>query len=116
MQSKNNERGQSMVELALSFVLLMFILAGVVDLGRALFAYMALRDAAQEGAAYGSINPTDAALITQRVRTSSTIPVDLSDPNIVITPTVTGPACVGGSINVTVVYNNFPLVFPFSNV
>ena len=116
MKIKINERGQSMVELALSFMVLLIFLAGVIDLGRALFAFMAIRDAAQEGASYGSINPTSATLITQRVRGSSNFPVDLNDPNVVVTPTVTGAACSGGTITVSVVYNNFPLVFPLSNV
>lgn len=110
------ERGQSMVELALSFTLLLMFLAGVIDLGRALFAYMAIRDASQEGAAYGSINPTNLALIQQRVRGSSDFPVNLNDANVTITVSVTGSSCAGGAIAVSVVYNNFPLVFPFSNI
>lgn len=53
------EQGQSLVELALSLVLLLTLLAGLVDFGRAFFTYVALRDAAQEGAAYASvINPS----------------------------------------------------------
>jgi Flp pilus assembly protein TadG len=47
------ENGQSMVEFAFGMVILMIILVGIVDLGRAFFTFMALRDAAQEGAVYG---------------------------------------------------------------
>ena len=50
-----------MIELALSFVVLLLLLMGVVDLGRAYFAFMSMRDAAQEGAAYGSIYPINLA-------------------------------------------------------
>ncbi len=39
-------------------VILLFLVGGIVDLGRGFFTYMALRDAVQEGALYGSINPT----------------------------------------------------------
>ena len=48
-----------MIELALSFTVLLFLLMGVIDLGRAFFALSAMRDAAQEGAVYGSLSPVD---------------------------------------------------------
>jgi len=52
--------GQGLVELALVGLALTFILAGVLDLGRAYFAYIAVADAAAEGAAYGAmVNPCD---------------------------------------------------------
>jgi Flp pilus assembly protein TadG len=78
-----NERGQSLVELAISFMVIMFLLSGAVDLGRAFFTYVAIRDAAQEGATYASTNPTDTASIHTRAQQSSDSPVDFaSDPNI----------------------------------
>ena len=63
MKNKNSnpkEQGQAIVELATSLVMLLTLLAGVMDLGRALFTYIALRDAAQEGASYASVLETDA--------------------------------------------------------
>ena len=120
----DHERGQSMVELVLSFVVLLILLSGVIDLGRAFFAFIALRDAAQEGALYGSIYPLDtdgnfnSGGIIYRVQESSNAPVNiktLSDNgDIAITPTLIGPvACHGYGIRVEVVWTNFPLVFPF---
>ena len=79
MKIKRKEKGQSMVELALTFMIMMFALAGTVDLGRAFFALIALNDAAQEGALYGSMNPTEITTIKARVRDSSTAPIDLTD-------------------------------------
>jgi len=58
LQIKIPEHGQSMVELALAFVILMILLAGTVDLGRAFFTWQEMRDAAQEGASFGSFCPT----------------------------------------------------------
>ena len=55
IQKDKKESGQSLVELALSMTLLLILLAGVVDLGRAFFTYIALRDAAQEGASYAAV-------------------------------------------------------------
>ncbi len=52
-----HEKGQSIVEMALLFPLLLMLLMGVVDLGRAYYVIVSLRDAADEGAAYAAIEP-----------------------------------------------------------
>ena len=122
------ERGQSMVELALSFTVLLILLSGVVDLGRAFFTFMALRDAAQEGALYGSLFPADpndttggtlnTIGIVNRVRMASSSPVNLTNPNItvdILTVPAGGPLCQGTGIRVNVSYTNFPLIMPFWN-
>ena len=54
----DSEDGQSLVEIALTLTIAIIILSGILDLGRVYFAYLALQDAAAEGAAYGLINPT----------------------------------------------------------
>jgi Flp pilus assembly protein TadG len=51
------EQGQSLVEFTLMFTLLAVLLMGVLDLGRAYFTYLALKDAAAEGAYFGSVYP-----------------------------------------------------------
>lgn len=51
------ERGQSLVEFALILPLLVLILMGVFDFGRAFFAYNAISNGAREGARYGIIHP-----------------------------------------------------------
>jgi hypothetical protein len=58
IDNKSISKGQSLVELALSFTLLLLLLGGAVDLGRAFFGFIAIRDAAQEGAAFASLKPT----------------------------------------------------------
>ena len=57
--SHSKERGQSLVEFAISLTVIMLLLAGAVEFGIALFQFVQLRDAAQEGALYGSIHPGD---------------------------------------------------------
>ncbi len=78
MMMKDLERGQSLVELAVSFMLIMFILAGVVDIGRAYFFMISMRDAVQEGVIYASAYPDDIASIEERVRYSSTGPLNFT--------------------------------------
>lgn len=65
------ERGQSMIEVAIAIPLLILIVAGILDLGRAYFTYIALSDAAAEGAAYAAIHPQDTAQIIERTVDSS---------------------------------------------
>jgi len=69
--------GQSLVELAVSLVILLYLLAGAAEFGIIFFQYVQLRDAAQEGALYGSIHPTEFALIEARARDSSASPINL---------------------------------------
>jgi len=66
------EAGQSLLELAVSLVLLLIILAGIVDLGRAILSYFTLQDAAEEGIVYGVAFPTDCNQIVLRIRSDLT--------------------------------------------
>ena len=114
MKHLKNERGQSLVELAISIFILVYLLAGAVEFGLAFFQYVQLRDAAQEGALYGSMNPADSTNIELRVRNASTSPVDLGDTSAVtVTQTIIGSqACEGNGIQVTVSYNH-QIFMPF---
>jgi hypothetical protein len=109
--ASKKESGQSLMELAFSLMFLLVLLSGVVDLGRAFFTYMAMRDAAQEGALYGSIHPGDEIEIKNHVRYSSDMMQNLisSDDISVDVPT----PCNGNPITVELVHNDFPLTMPF---
>ncbi len=51
--SDSRQRGQDLVEFALVLPLLLLIVVGVMDLGRAFFAAIAVANVAREGARYG---------------------------------------------------------------
>lgn len=106
------EQGQSLVEMAIALVILLLLVGGIVDLGRAFFTFMALRDAVQEGALYGSVNPTLTTEIKNHVLNSSDMIPDLVGSDD-ITVTIIGTACTGNGIRVTATYNDFPLTMPF---
>ncbi|MCK5345107.1 MAG: pilus assembly protein, partial [Candidatus Heimdallarchaeota archaeon] len=53
--NNNKESGQSLVELALVFTTIVFMLSILVDIGRAFFTLIALNDAAQGGAVHASM-------------------------------------------------------------
>jgi len=108
-----SERGQSLVELSISILILLYLLSGAVEFGMAFFQFVQLRDAAQEGALYGSLNPADTTGIESRIRNSSYSPIDLSDTGAVsITITLSGPACEGNGIQVAVSYDH-QIFMPF---
>lgn len=103
-----------MVEFAISLTFMLILLAGAVDFGVGLFEYVAMRDAAQEGALYGSMNPTDSAGIQARVANASgpgfiRDQYDSGDLQVTVDP---GTGCEGGGITVTLVYDH-PLSMPF---
>jgi hypothetical protein len=113
MKHIKSERGQSLVELAISIVILVYLLAGAVEFGLIFFQYVQLRDAAQEGALYGSTNPPlnsgdtpKIDLIKNRAKAASTSPIDLTgDPNVIVKVDVTDAKyCEGGSLQVEVSY------------
>ena len=106
-----NERGQSLVELAVSLLILLYLLSGAVEFGIAFFQYVQLRDAAQEGALYGSMNPSDLSGIEARVRAASTSPINLSVDDVDTGVTVDisfpdGDDCEGNGITVLVTHNH----------
>lgn len=120
----SRENGQSLVEFALVLVFLLTLLAGVFDIGRALFAYIIIRDAAQEGAVFGSIAPKSdltgfEVAVIDRVEAAfldpadpSASPIDVTKMNVQVD--VVGSACAapGNGVRVTVDYS-LPLSMPF---
>jgi Flp pilus assembly protein TadG len=118
MKKIKTERGQSLVEFGVSLVVLLYLLSGAVEFGILFFQFVQLRDAAQEGALYGSINPSDIPGITDRIQYSSSSPLDLptevSSGGVIITISIDGVAstdanyanvdCEGHGLKVEVSY------------
>ena len=97
MKNIQNERGQSLVELSISLVLLLILLSGAVEFGIGFFQFVQLRDAAQEGALYGSMNPSDCTNILARIKGASSSPIDLNGAGVTISTTINGNACGSGT-------------------
>lgn len=120
---KRTEKGQSMVELALTITVLMVLLAGTIDLGHAFFVWLAMRDAAQEGAAYGSINPNDITGIIARVQDNYKQVIVDPAAEVDVLPSFSGGKCLNpntdptrNTITVVVNYKNFPITMPFIGI
>ena len=52
---RERQKGQSLTEFAVGVTFILIMLASGMDLGRAYYSYITVRDAAQEGASYASI-------------------------------------------------------------
>lgn len=102
-EESSQEKGQSLVEFAISLVMLVVLVSGIVDLGRALFTIITLNDAAKEGATYGSICPTDVNGIYTRLIESASDPVSLStltSDDISICVSIPGSEDCGANVQV----------------
>ncbi len=112
--------GQSLVELAISLVVLLYLLSGAVEFGIVFFQFVQLRDAAQEGALYGSTKPDDVTGILARIEGSSNKPIDLpakiTDGTVTVQISInthvsgnsayTDRACEGNGLKVEVSYTH----------
>ena len=54
LRDHKKEKGQAMVEFALTITLFLFLVLGIIEFGRMLFYINAITSAAREGARYGS--------------------------------------------------------------
>lgn len=95
----NKPRGQSLVEFALVLPVVLMLMLGLLDFGRAYYALVALRDAADEGATYAAISPFDVTGIRTRASEASRqlVPISPNEVGVVYPPTI----YVGAPITVT---------------
>jgi Flp pilus assembly protein TadG len=111
-RARDARKGQSLLEFAIVLPVLLLILLGIMDLGRAWMSLVALNDAAGEGASYAAIYPSRTEQIQARAAGSSTALVTL-EPNMV---SVSAPdPSPGQSITVTISYP-YQLLTPLPNL
>ena len=102
--NRYRERGDGLVEFALILPVLMLVLMGIVDLGRAVYAYNVVANSAREGVRYGIASPNDTAGMINVARSSA---VGLDPARITVT--INHPS--SDTIRVAVSYD-FRLVTP----
>ena len=87
--SREGRRGQSLVEFALVIPVFLVMLIAIFDLGRAVFAYNSVTNAAREGVRLAIVNQ-NSALVIQRAVSQSSI-AEAGAPNVVVTFYKSGP-------------------------
>jgi Flp pilus assembly protein TadG len=126
--SKSFEKGQSLTELALTITFIIVLLAGIVDLGHAIYIYITIRDAAQEGAAYadygfstsGSVTKYCSDIISRaKTQAEQASLFDSAKVNVVAylngveCNAISSSPCANDEIKVDVTYHDFPITMPF---
>ncbi|HET7626842.1 MAG TPA: TadE family protein [Bacillales bacterium] len=104
-----NERGQSLVEMALILPLLLLLFSGIFDMGRVLFTYLNLQSVAQDTVRMAGLGEGD-----DRIVSFAREDVELSDPsslNVAISPSEADRES-GDYVTVTLRYP-FHLITPF---
>jgi Flp pilus assembly protein TadG len=114
MKHSRREKGQSLLEFALILPVLLIVLAGVLDLGRLYYSYIAVTDAAAEGATYAAMHPevSERDEVFQRTQEASRGLVQIDNSMVEVDcPSVAS----GAPVTVTVSYS-FTVATPLINV
>ena len=84
------DKGQSVVELALTLPVLLIIMVGLVELGSILFSQMTVTNAAREGARFGVAGATDNDIMQVTQNALTTI-LNYDDTNVCLLYTSPSP-------------------------
>jgi hypothetical protein len=76
------QRGQALVEFSLVIPIFLLIFLALFDLGRAVFSYNTLTNAAREGARLAIVNQDEATVIARAKEQAAM--VEINDPSVVI--------------------------------
>jgi Flp pilus assembly protein TadG len=104
------DRGAAAVEFALLLPLLLLILFGLIDFGRALNAQITLTQAAREGARLASLGNYTSAQICTRVVTAATS-LSLTCTNVTVTNCPSSSSSTGVGTGDGVVQVSYPFTF-----
>lgn len=81
-----NDKGQSMVEMAIILPVLLLILFAIFEFGRILGAYMLIHDLARDGVRYGVVGMSDQSIKDHIMEHDSFLSISSDDINI--TPSI----------------------------
>lgn len=111
-RSRGNHRGQGLVEFALVIPLLILMFMGILDFGRAIFAFNSLSNGAREGMRLAVVNQSQTA-IQDKVRSASS---GISASDVTTTFTPCSVPQIGCMASVTVSYPWLPITPIISNL
>jgi Flp pilus assembly protein TadG len=106
-----NNKGQSVVEMALLLPVLLLILLGIIEFGRIYGAYMVINNAARDGARMGSVGSTSAQIQTAVINNTGS----LNAANISVVVSKSGTGGRGDAVTVTIGYD-IPIMAPFLGI
>lgn len=77
------QRGQTLAEFALVLPIFLLVVFGLFDVGRAVFTYNSLTNAAREAARLAVVNQDEALVATRAQASAIGVGIDVSDPDLV---------------------------------
>lgn len=104
MKSLRNQKGQSLVEFAIILPLLLLLVMGIIEFGMMLNSYLAINNAAREGARAGIVGSRNNEIQNSILSTSPAL--DAQNLIITITPS-DGSRKSGDTLTVKVTYNYY---------
>jgi Flp pilus assembly protein TadG len=114
------ERGSALVEFAVATTLLLTMMFGAMDFGRALYTYTKVSEAARQGTRYAIVRGSSCTTWTTACPASATdvqtylkdVPMGLNPSSMTVTTTWTPNKNPGSTVNVNVQYS-FQFILPF---
>lgn len=101
---RDSERGAVAVEFAILAPVLIMILLGIIEFGRAYNAQVSLTNAAREGVRVMAISKNEAAARNAAKAAAVSLNPALIDANIVFSPATTPPCAAGSQMTLTISY------------
>jgi Flp pilus assembly protein TadG len=110
MLNHRSQRGQSLVEFALILPIFILVLAGLFDLGRAVFAYNTISNASRESVRVAIVNQTATDVQNEALKQGVSLGLSAADVTITYadpsgTGTCSSPYGLGCRATVTVQYS-----------
>jgi Flp pilus assembly protein TadG len=115
LKNLKNQKGQALVEFAIILPIILMLVMGILQFGMMLNSYLAIENAAREGARAGIIGSSDAEIQSLLISTAPSL-----DPNnltVTITPNYATRKS-GDTLTVKVTYNyklNVPIISSLFN-
>jgi Flp pilus assembly protein TadG len=92
---RSSSRGQALAEFALAFPVVVLIIIGVFDVGRAVFTYNAITNAAREGARLAIVNQDVPTIQSRTLVQGAGVVAAPSDVQVTFLDTASGDPCDG---------------------
>lgn len=113
LEARLRERGAAAVEFALVVPILIALVLGIADFGRAYLMQSTLSMAAREGARYGAIHDEAANAQVVEAANNAAVALGVSGTSAVATNTCASPT---DNVSVTVKFSDFDFFLPIPNI
>jgi len=112
MTRRHSQRGSTMIEVAIAFLLFFTVLCAIMEFGRLVFAYNVLAGATREGARYAIVHGGSSGATATSDDIATVVrkwAIGLDSNSVTVTTTWTPSNAPGGKVKVAASYTVSPL-------